>query len=391
MTTNDLPKGNSPDLRLISDATAEENLAQLHANSSEWRGALSLEAYLKREELLVNQDLTKDGGLTPWFLVYQPEGTKDADRQVLCGCESIKKKALIARNGKVKEVVAHGIASVFCPETMRGRGYAGRMMTEVGTKLEGWQAGDAGSAFSVLYSDIGKDFYAARGWKPFPSSHIALPASADMPSGIPSTQPLKAQDLAELCKLDEQLLQSRLSQLASDGKTSAALVPDVRTLDWHHAREDFIAKELHNRHPEIKGAVAEHDGKRTWCIWTRVWTNPNEEAGDTLHILRLASEDPSFADFEPGNEASAQKMQDTDLTTAIAALFAAAQREAKEWSMDHVELWNPTSLTLAAARKVISKAEIVHRERESIASLRWYGEGDGSDVRWVCNEKFGWC
>jgi len=212
-----------------------------------------------------------------------------------------------------------------------------------------------------------------------------------VPDSLPGVKKLKAQDLAELCKLDEQLLRSRLEQLASDGKTSAALVPDVRTLNWHHAREDFIAKELHNRNPEIKGALIEQDGKRSWCIWTRVWTNPNEDAGDTLHILRLASEDPAFSDFEPASEGGAQKVQEIGLTRAIAALFAAAQKEAKEWSMGHVELWNPTSVTLAAAQKVLPKAEIVHREKESIASLMWYGEGDGSDVRWVCNEKFGWC
>lgn len=390
MASNNLPKGDSSDLRLVV-ATDKENIAQQHANSSEWRGALSLAAYLKREELLVNQDLTKGGGLTAWMLVHQPQGTKDEDRQVLCGCESIKKKALLARNGKVEDVVAHGVASVFCPEKLRGKGYAGRMMSEVGKKLEGWQAGEQGkNAFSVLYSDIGKEFYAARGWKPFPSSHIALPASADAFSGLPATEPLKAQDLGELCKLDEQLIRNRLSQLATGDKTSAALIPDVRTLDWHHAREDFIANELHSRDPTTKGAIVTHNGKRTWCIWTRVWTNPNEEASDTLHILRLASEDPAFADFEPASEASAPQ-QDDGLVSAIAALFAAAQKEAKEWGMEHVEIWNPASVTLAAARKVQSDAAVVHREKESIASLRWYGEGDGADVRWVCNEKFGWC
>ena len=34
--------------------------------------------------------------------------------------------------------------------------------------------------FSVLWSDIGKEFYAARGWQPFPSSHVALPVKASV-------------------------------------------------------------------------------------------------------------------------------------------------------------------------------------------------------------------
>lgn len=150
-----LPSGNSHELRLVV-ATPEELLAQQHANSDEWRGALSLPAYLRREEHLLQQDLTKDGGLTPWMLVHQPEGTSDQDRVVLCGCETIKKRALVSANGKSQDVVAHGVASVFCPAKYRGKGYAGRMMAELGERLRTWQTADRPSLFSVLWSDIGK-------------------------------------------------------------------------------------------------------------------------------------------------------------------------------------------------------------------------------------------
>lgn len=40
---------------------------------------------------------------------------------------------------------------------MRGKGYAARMMKELGTKLDTWQQEDGKRAdFTVLYSDIGK-------------------------------------------------------------------------------------------------------------------------------------------------------------------------------------------------------------------------------------------
>lgn len=152
MASTDLPHKDSPDLYLV-EATEEESIAQQHANSVEWKGQLDLEAYLRREVFLVNQDLTRDGGLTSWVLVHQPA---NGPRKVLCGCESIKKKALLARSGKVEDVVAHGIASVFCEAKHRGKGYASRMMNELGKKLKSWQAGNGSSAFSVLYSDIGK-------------------------------------------------------------------------------------------------------------------------------------------------------------------------------------------------------------------------------------------
>lgn len=150
-----LPHRDSPELHLVL-ATAEEQLAQLHVNSEEWRGILSVPAYFRREEHLLQQALTRDGGLTSWVLVHQPNGTSEKDRKVLCGCESILKRALVASNGKVDDVAAHGVASVFCPPEYRGKGYAGRMMAELGERLKGWQTQGQSIFFSILYSDIGK-------------------------------------------------------------------------------------------------------------------------------------------------------------------------------------------------------------------------------------------
>ena len=95
----DLPHRNSPDIRLVV-ATPEELDAQQLANSDEWKGALSLDAYLRREAHLADQELTKDGGITGWALIHQPEGS--SERRALCGCETIKKRALVGRNGKVE-------------------------------------------------------------------------------------------------------------------------------------------------------------------------------------------------------------------------------------------------------------------------------------------------
>lgn len=107
---------------------------------------------MRREQYLADQDLTRNGGITWWVLV----DTAVSPRRVLCGCETLRKKAFVARDGKVEEVVCHGIGSVFCPPENRGRGYAGRMMKELGRKLRTWQAEERPCLFSVLYSDIGK-------------------------------------------------------------------------------------------------------------------------------------------------------------------------------------------------------------------------------------------
>jgi hypothetical protein len=150
------PKGDSPELHLVL-ATPEEIYAQQQANSDEWRGVLSLPAYLRREEILAEQDLTKDGGISSWALVYQPSGSSgEQDRQVVCGCETIRKRALVASNNTVEFVTAHGVCSVFCPPQYRGKGYAGRMIVELGERLKTWQSKGQPNLFSVLWSDIGK-------------------------------------------------------------------------------------------------------------------------------------------------------------------------------------------------------------------------------------------
>lgn len=146
-----LPDGKGSGVEL-TQPSRQEIIQQSKLNSNEWKGALSLDAYVRREDFLGRQDLIRDGGLTSWALI-----TKNGDpRKVLSSCETIRKRALVAQHGKVKEVICHGVASVFCPPEFRGKGYAGRMIKDLGEKLQSWQADDHECLFSVLYSDIGK-------------------------------------------------------------------------------------------------------------------------------------------------------------------------------------------------------------------------------------------
>lgn len=177
---------------------------KLHALS--WRGALSVEAYLRREKFLHDQDWTRDGGVTYWALVNggtkqeaggpvtgiaNGQGDKESEPAVLCGCETFRKRGLVAEsipineltgngdsgnssyalNGasrperqtatkvRVREVLVHGLGTVFCDPQFRGRGFAGKMMALLNRELRTWQAEDEDggrAGFSVLYSDIGK-------------------------------------------------------------------------------------------------------------------------------------------------------------------------------------------------------------------------------------------
>ena len=160
-----LPSSNSPTLHL-TQATPSEKRETWNLNGQQWRGSLSLAAYLRREEHLASQPLTRNGGVTYWVLV-DSNVEASAPRRILASCESYRKRALVAtktQDGKVQveEVISHGIGSVFCNPEYRGSGYAGRMMIELGKNLEEWQQGkEKKSKFTVLYSDIGKVSYYA--------------------------------------------------------------------------------------------------------------------------------------------------------------------------------------------------------------------------------------
>ena len=94
----DLPHGSSPDLALVHP-TREEELIQFNLNAAEWRGALSQEAYLRRENHLSKQDQTKDGGISYWILIdksakHNPLDPTSSARLPLASCETYRKKAL---------------------------------------------------------------------------------------------------------------------------------------------------------------------------------------------------------------------------------------------------------------------------------------------------------
>ena len=226
---------------------------------------------------------------------------------------------------------------------------------------------------------------------------------------IPGTSPVLAHHLPDLCRLDEDYIRANMSTPPAPGsyssKVRVALIPDAETLHWHHAREEFVAKELFHRSPDVKGAMVagEGEGGRVWCIWTR--TYGSELEGNTLNVLRLVIEgeehptrqaadgsqlERSSSDDDAGETLDPLTLQKIHATSLV---LLAAQHEAAKWGMRDVQLWNPTRLCVLAARRIKPGIKVVHRDEESIASLRWHGDelGDGAEVEWVGNEKFGWC
>lgn len=365
-------------LILINPSQAQIDYQNVQ-NGSVWRGALPQEAYERREKHLMTKGIAANGGLKSWALV---EASKADEKAILAGCESLRKRALVSRNGKVEEVTAYGIASVFTPPANRGKKYASTMMSQLSASLHGLQEKPL---FSVLYSDIGKQFYAREGWKPFPSSHISLPpehAPGLLDSLYGVLQPLESGDLPALCETDEKLVRRKLE--GHTGSTAVALIPDHKTIEWLQAREDFVANEIYKRTATVKGAMATVGGKRVWAIWLRMWYSEDlqKREGNTMHILRLVVE----------NDEKESESYTGDQMAGISAILRLAQHEAAEWNVESVELWNPAERMVKAVQQIDSNAKVVHRDAESIASLQWYGaRAEQDSLVWMENEKYGWC
>lgn len=373
-----LPEGESPDLILVP-ATASERIASIKLNSTEWKGPLDLETYIAREDHLLQQRLTRDG-LTCWVLVDRNE--PEDSRTILSACESYRKTALLAHGGRVEKVSTHGVGSVYCRSDFRGKGYAKRMMEELSVKLETWEMENeerGKSLFTVLFSDIGKKFYAQFGWRPFTSSHMSLQAKEGADTGA---RELFAEDVQRKLCSEEVLGKLHDRMLVASQKTPGAkiaIVPNFDHFVWHWAREEFYAENLFPQRspPVVKGAGVDEAG--VYCAWNRNFGEfPHE---NVLYILRWVYDEPTT----PADEQS--------VIQAMAAILRRAQHEAHEWNMAKIHFWNPTPLLQKAVAVVDPTSELVHREKDSIASLRWTGEaqGLGTDVEWWLNEKYAWC
>lgn len=154
-STIKLPASDSPNLCLVHP-TDDEKSATWILNGQVWRGQLPLPTYFRREVHLANQPFTRDGGITYWILV--DTSSIAHPRTILASCETLRKCALVSRDGQqVQDVITHGIGSVFCDPAYRGKGYAARMLSELGKILDTWQQQNEHRAdFTVLFSDIGK-------------------------------------------------------------------------------------------------------------------------------------------------------------------------------------------------------------------------------------------
>lgn len=378
-----LPEVNSPSITLTTPSPSEQ-LEIWTATHAPWGPGLTLQQYIDREEYLVNIGLARNGGLSPWMLT-----TTDSPRSVLSSCETLRKRVIYRdpKTGTVKEVLGHGVASVFTYDQCRGKGYASKMMQLLGEHLAAQQAAKDGDAqLSVLYSDIGKNFYARSGWIPHGNVHFAIPVVDtqkifQLPANV---QEITDADIPALAKRDEELLRQEVAKPNGD-KVRVAFLPDVDTWEWQYRREDFMRRHIHGRAPTVRGAVytpADKPAARVWALWARTRYGGSEgyPYSNIMHFLRFVVEDE-------------EAITDDELAEALKGIFAVANKESIEWGCTRIDMWNPSERVKKLVNGPLTdlKAGWVVRESDNIASLKWFGDERDEDIEWVANEKYVWC
>lgn len=386
MSTPGLPSSSSSTIILDSPTALERSRAWTYSQP-EWGNSLTVPEYLNREEYLLTIPLARDGGITNWILTDSAAAVDPitAERPVLASCETLRKRALVrGKDGVIRDVWAHGVASVFTYSGFRRRGYASKMMELLRARMQATQRESGEPAFSVLFSDVGKEFYAKHGWMPLENTQVEYRVKRNPVEFDASTIKLLGdEDLLALAERDEELIRKEMALPNSSdaSKTRVAVLPDIQTLQWHLYRQAFICNAAYGRKPTVHGALyaSPTTGSRVWGLFERNhYGGPNKPEKNVLSFLRFVVEDSNISDQE--------------LSEAVVGIFRAAEREARDWECSKVEIWNP----LGRVRKIVENAAefesiFVVRDAKSLASLNWFGQGAAEDLDWVVNERFERC
>ncbi|KAI4151117.1 MAG: hypothetical protein LQ340_003685 [Diploschistes diacapsis] len=387
---NALPDSNSPDLHL-SHPTPDECIEIWRNTSTSWRDSLTLPVYLLESLYLTTVPLAKDKGMTTWILV--DKNAVPDKRPILCSCESFRKRSLTSdADGNIEDNMVHGIASVFCPPEYRRRGYAARHMKEMAKALRSWQPEHGKCVGSILYSDIGKTYYANLGWHPnSTNSHVVLQPSKGPKSTL--AEDITEGDLLKLSVRDEQLVRKAMAMPAKVNRR-LTIVPDLDHMLWHIAKEDFATVHLFQKISRAKGAIAGPPGNQVWAVWThRYYDHPDAKShNNVLYILRLVMEGETVGKSFAAEKEEQHAVRHGKQSSYLKAVLQAAQAQAAEWKLDHVELWDPTPTVRAMIAQTEIEHSLVEREEDSIASGLWYDENGGvsSAPLWINNEHFAW-
>ncbi|KAG2138385.1 hypothetical protein DEU56DRAFT_802953 [Suillus clintonianus] len=284
----------------------------------------------------------------------------------------------------VHEITSYGVAAVFTPPSKRGRGYAGHMMrllhwvTASRANLpkfpEAWgtppeEVADAGGGlFSVLWSDVGDEFYRSAGpggegggWEKRGAVSTVWEVGTEEGDDEGWTW-LTQEQLKVLWDHDAGVIQRELeNMLVKNGlygvERPAALVTCLPT---NGVAAFQIPRATYGSNFSMAGGfwgVQSSSDPDTYASWS-VEMQPPPPA---LIVTRLSASEEMF----PG-------------------LIAKIKQAARRSGIRKVEVWNLRVGLRDVAEKAGGRTFI---RSEHLPQIVWYGPGTTENVEWVYNEK----
>lgn len=311
-----------------------------------------------------------------------------------------KRRGLIRYPGsaEVQEVTCYGVACVYTPPHKRGKGYASHMMRLLHWVTSGrtseynlpqfpveWGApppevAEAGNGmFSILYSDLGENFYKqagpgiekAGGWEARdPISTIwNIPQKVEVQHGTADSEWswLKHGDLDAFWVKDVQFIRRTMEDLPESSpdyhterpKAFATYLPDEGVGSFHIFRSMFAAENIVSM--DVWGVVKKTTGTNVDQPTYATWSIDVRPLPPTLIVTRVSATESEFPD-----------------------LLRQIHEAARKSGIGKMEIWNiPKHLLKAAAE---TGGQTIER-KEHLPSIKWYGTGKTADIEWVLNEK----
>lgn len=232
---------------------------------------------------------------------------------------------------------------------------------------------------SVLYSDIGAEFYkrCGKGWvvrQPI-GTIWTVPQLSEGRGGnnngnilTPNVHWITEQTQHDIWKEDARLIRQEIN---TSPTPCFSFLPDQGVANYMQVRSHF-----YNPERSVGG------------LWGAQIVTKKETAGDSGQGGRL-----SFATWalDPGRE-DPQTLLITRLRCTpeeLPTLLNAAFHVARKSDHEQVEIWNLDSSLVYVGQEVLGGR--TEPREDHLSSFSWYGEGPEENVVWKYNEKFCWC
>ncbi|KAL0571853.1 hypothetical protein V5O48_010105 [Marasmius crinis-equi] len=385
-------------------ATPEQAKESLRRARDQWGKDMTPQEYESRDENWIREfESARDGKFTTWILAPRD------DSQTLdfkCSCKTFKWPAITIRRDEFRSQPAfcYAVGSVFTPSKHRGRGYAGHMMRLLHWVLapesflqkfefpEEWgerpmeRRGDGN--FSILSSDIGREFYLSCGLFARPTDLndsngcgwvVREPISTywDVAAAKENlgTLELECKDNFEWlneegvrnqCENEEMMKEDfadlAISQVTTGEDVAFAILPSQGVEAFNrrrlrHAYQDY--------HIDRWGLLVKDGYSSSLATWIVELPRRGMEFPDTprkLIITRL------------------RLGKTTDLSLILKLVIDVALTV----NITTIEVWNiPQHL-----KEIATQLGGVEKEREAkLSAFKWYGDDHSDRVRWIFNER----